>query len=225
MCRRCLFLRSPAQGYLAFIGYFCVEAGVALCIGTVIMKPSDWAVLCDARHLVLAFPGIVAGVVLTLVARKCDNEAMLPLSMVLIPATFYVVLLLSDMGIDDAREGGWVGEKSPPVPVRDLFHLVDFGLVRWGMAKQIISTWAGKNSRAGKCIFHRLHPGSSSFFVCFLWPGMVFVVSFSSCLDVAAISMDMGEALDTNKELMTVGISNCKSLTSNGYSIELSSFS
>ena len=25
---------------------------------------------------------------------------------------------------------------------------------------------------------------------------MVFVVSFSSCLDVAAISMDMGEALD-----------------------------
>lgn len=37
---------------------------------------------------------------------------------------------------------------------------------------------------------------------------MVFVVSFSSCLDVAAISMDMGEALDTNNELMTVGISN-----------------
>jgi hypothetical protein len=40
--------------------------------------------------------------------------------------------------------------------------------------------------------------------------GMVFVVSFSSCLDVAAIAMDMGEALDTNSELMTVGISNCK---------------
>ena len=36
------------------------------------------------------------------------------------------------------------------------------------------------------------------------------MVSFSSCLDVAAISMDMGEALDTNSELMTVGISNCK---------------
>ena len=39
---------------------------------------------------------------------------------------------------------------------------------------------------------------------------MVFVVSFSSCLDVAAISMDMGQALDTNNELMTVGISNCE---------------
>jgi hypothetical protein len=40
----------------------------------------------------------------------------------------------------------------------------------------------------------------------------VFVVSFASCLDVAAISMDMGEALDVNAELMTVGISNCELL-------------
>ena len=37
------------------------------------------------------------------------------------------------------------------------------------------------------------------------------VVSFASCLDVAAISMDMGEALDTNKELATVGICNVMS--------------
>ena len=63
-----------------------------------------------------------------------------------------------------------------------MFHLVDFGKVRWDLGKEIVSTWAG----------------------------MVFVVSFSSCLDVAAISMDMGEALDVNNELMTVGISNCK---------------
>ena len=47
--------------------------------------------------------------------------------------------------------------------------------------------------------------------------GMVFVVSFSSCLDVAAISMDMGEALDVNNELMTVGISNCKHIGLLGY--------
>jgi len=38
----------------------------------------------------------------------------------------------------------------------------------------------------------------------------VFVVSFASCLDVAAISIDMGEALDTNHELATVGICNRK---------------
>lgn len=47
--------------------------------------------------------------------------------------------------------------------------------------------------------------------------GMVFVVSFSSCLDVAAISMDMGQALDTNNELMTVGISNFLSGLAGGF--------
>ena len=49
------------------------------------------------------------------------------------------------------------------MPVSDLFQLVDFGKVRWDLATSIIPTWLG----------------------------MVFVVSFSSCLDVAAISMDM----------------------------------
>lgn len=71
---------------------------------------------------------------------------------------------------------------SAPVPVIDLLHLVDLSKVRWDLAKDLISTWAG----------------------------MVFVVSFSSCLDVAAISMDTGEALDVNAELTTVGIANCK---------------
>ncbi|KAL7430923.1 hypothetical protein ACHAXH_003229, partial [Discostella pseudostelligera] len=167
-------------GYLAFIGYFCVEAGVALCLGTVIMKPSDWAQLFHEHALELAIPGILAGAFLTFVARKCNDEVMLPISMIIVPCLFYLVLFFHGYSISDAREGGWVGVESPPVPVRDLFNLIDFGKVRWDLGKQLLPTWAG----------------------------MVFVVSFSSCLDVAAISMDMGEALDTNNELMTVGISN-----------------
>lgn len=169
-------------GYLAFIGYFCLEAGVALCISDTIMKPSDWTLLLDKQALILAAPGIVAGVGLTAVARLCQDEAMLPLSMVIIPTIFYVVLLLSGWSIADAREGGWVGETSPPVPVTDLFHLINLEKVQWHLFKDLVP----------------------------IWLGMTFVVSFSSCLDVAAISMDMGQALDTNNELMTVGISNCK---------------
>ena len=45
---------------------------------------------------------------------------------------------------------------SPPVPVKDLFLLVDFSLVRWDLIGEILPTWVG----------------------------MVFVVSFASCLDV-----------------------------------------
>ncbi|KAL9190695.1 hypothetical protein ACHAXT_000401 [Thalassiosira profunda] len=176
-------------GYLAFIGYFCFEAGVALCIGTTIMRPSDWGKLFHEQPLILAFPGIMSGIFLTLVARKCKDEAMLPLSMVAIPVVFYTILFVKGWSIADAREGGWVGEISPPVPVNALFDLVDFGKVRWDLATEIIATWAG----------------------------MVFVVSFSSCLDVAAISMDMGEALDVNNELMTVGISNFVSGLGGGF--------
>ena len=40
------------------------------------------------------------------------------------------------------------------------------------------------------------------------WAGMFIVVGFSSTLDVAAISMDMGEVLSTDSELITVGVSN-----------------
>ena len=36
------------------------------------------------------------------------------------------------------------------------------------------------------------------------WLGMFFVVAFGSCLDVAAISLDMGQRLDYNHELKTV---------------------
>ena len=91
--------------------------------------------------------------------------------------------------MDSAREEGWVGEVAPPVPVSDLLGLINFKLVKWSICTKIFSTWLG----------------------------MVFVVSFASCLDVAAISIDMGEALDTNKELSTVGICNLMSGLTMGF--------
>lgn len=170
-------------GYLAFIGYFCVQAGVALCISESLTSVSDWMYLLDPQNLLLAFPGLASGVLLAYVSRTSENEAALPLTMVCIPLLFYLVVFGLGLGLEGAREGGWVGDVAPPVPVSDLFQLVDFSLVRWDLIGKIWSTWVG----------------------------MVFVVSFASCLDVAAISMDMGEALDTNKELATVGLNNTMS--------------
>ncbi len=121
-----------------------MEAGVSLCISRPIMKPSDWSYLFDKQALLLAIPGIIAGILLTGVARKCQDEAMLPISMVVIPVVFYIVLFACGWSIEDAREGGWVGETSPPVPVQDLFHLIDFGKVRWDLCKEIIPTWLGR---------------------------------------------------------------------------------
>ncbi|KAL3913920.1 MAG: hypothetical protein SGILL_006302, partial [Bacillariaceae sp.] len=175
------YLPMPVVGgYLAFIGYFCVQAGTSLCISKPMMSIVDWSLLMDPKNLLLAGPGLAAGVVLTLTSRLANNSAVLPIVMVLIPALFYIVLYACGSTLEQAREEGWVGETSPSVPISELFHLIDFRQVRWDLISEIIPTWCG----------------------------MVFVVSFASCLDVAAISIDMGQPLETNRELATVGICN-----------------
>mmetsp|Transcript_6361 Transcript_6361/g.11332 ORF Transcript_6361/g.11332 Transcript_6361/m.11332 type:complete len:791 (-) Transcript_6361:482-2854(-) len=170
-------------GYLAFIGYFCLEAGVALCIGKPMSTLADWSYLLDPKSLLLATPGLLSAGILTIISRKATNDAILPITMVIIPAIFYAVLLIFGITLDDARDSGWVGEEVPPVPVQDLIDLVDLKLVHWGLVRKCVGTWVG----------------------------MVFVVSFASCLDIAAVSIDMGEALDTNKEMVTVGTCNLMS--------------
>jgi len=167
-------------GYLAFIGYFCLEAGVALCIGKSMTTISDWAYLLEPRSLLLATPGLLAALILTIISRKAKNDAVLPTAMVAIPALFYVVLYFCSVTLDEARDSGWIGEETPPVAPKELIHLVDFNLVHWSMIKKCMGTWVG----------------------------MLFVVAFASCLDIAAVSIDMGKPLDTNKEMVTVGASN-----------------
>lgn len=138
------YLPMPVVGgYLAFIGYFCLEAGVALCISESIMVPSDWRYLLDPQNLLLAIPGLVAGLCMTLVSRKVENDAALPLFMVLIPSIFYIIIFAAGIGMDGAREGGWVGEVAPPVPISDLFKLVDFSQVQWSLVCDILPTWIG----------------------------------------------------------------------------------
>lgn len=81
-------------------------------------------------------------------------------------------------------------EVAPPVPAAELFSLVDFSLVRWDLIVQIFP----------------------------IWLGMVFVVSFGSCLDITAIFVDMGETtLDINRELSTIGMGNVLSGLFLGY--------
>jgi MFS superfamily sulfate permease-like transporter len=167
-----------------YLVYFIFAAGVSLCISKPMVDVVDWGLLLQPQLLLLATPGLVAALLLTWLSRSSDNPAALPMAMVAIPAVFYLVIYIIPGwgGLQGARDGHWVGDVAPPVPVSDIIGLVNFALVRWDLVADILWTWVG----------------------------MIFVVSFASCLDVAAVSMDMGEALDTNKELTTVGICNCK---------------
>ena len=155
-------------GYLAFIGYFCVIAGIGLCISTSMIDGSfitDIQILSDKHAFMLALPGLMAGLLMMLVARFAQSEAALPMTMVAIPLSFYIVLYVCGFTLDDARQGQWVGDIQPTSSISSLLKLVDFNLVRWDLVF------------SSRCLS--------------VWVGMVFVVSFSSCLDVAAISMDM----------------------------------
>jgi hypothetical protein len=78
----------------------------------------------------LAAPGLIAGLLLTYLSRTATNDAILPGAMVAIPIVFYVIIWWTGIGLEGAREGGWVGEINPPVPVSDLFQLVTFSSIR-----------------------------------------------------------------------------------------------
>lgn len=93
--------------------------------------------------MLLAIPGLGAGAILTLSSRKISNDAALPMIMVAIPASFYLLLWIKGESLDSARESGWVGAVAPPVPVSDLFGLIDFSLVKWSLCGKILSTWCG----------------------------------------------------------------------------------
>lgn len=130
-------------GYLAFIGYFCLQAGVALCISRPMTSILDWKYLLEADMAILAIPGLLAGLLLTLISRKATSDAALPAAMAGIPIMFYIIIYATGLGLEGAREGGWVGKVAPSVPVSDLFRLVDFSQVHWDLVGDILFTWVG----------------------------------------------------------------------------------
>ncbi|TYZ59966.1 hypothetical protein PybrP1_002443, partial [[Pythium] brassicae (nom. inval.)] len=184
------YLPMPVVGgYLAYIGLFCLYAGLSLSTGLVINDLTSLLQALDADHLVLSLPGLLGGVLLLLVSQRCESSFALPACILGLPLVFYALLPLFGASLDDARAAGWVAPSTPPAGFLQMWDLFDFAQVHWAQVPRQVTTWLG----------------------------MVFVVSFSSCLDVAAIEMDMGRQLDINHELASVGWSNVVSGLLGGY--------
>jgi sulfate permease, SulP family len=82
--------------------------------------------------------------------------------MMAIPLLFYVCVHFGGWTLDDARDYGWVGPNSPhPGSITDLLELIDLEYVDWSLMPVQVPVFLS----------------------------MVFVVAFSSCLDVAAIEV------------------------------------
>ena len=51
-------------GYLAFIGFFCGEAGLAMMAGVTIESFEDWLKLLHLKTFVLWLPGLLSGFII-----------------------------------------------------------------------------------------------------------------------------------------------------------------
>ncbi|GMH97617.1 hypothetical protein TrVE_jg9431 [Triparma verrucosa] len=191
LSRYCAYVPIPVVGgYLGFIGYFCMQAGVAMCVGVGMSTVESWKVLGEGSNLLLALPGITSALLLLYTSRLHSHY--LPHVMCLIPLLFYLMIygIYGDECISKGRDIGLIGTKhSSPPSSTEIIQYLNPHNVDWSILPSLLPTCAG----------------------------MIVVVSFSSTLDVTAISIDIGSPLDTDKELETVGISNILSGLTGGF--------
>jgi len=176
-------------GYLAYIGFFCGEAGLSMMAGVEVTGVQDWYKFFNRKAAILMAPGIICGVGILVLARKIRHMATLPVCMFSIILIFYIVMYCTGHSIGSMREYGWFDEESAPVPFQAAWKYISFGQVNWSSVVTIFP----------------------------LWVAMVLVVAFSSSLDVAAIEMEARRPFDYNRELQTVGISNFFSGLTGGF--------
>lgn len=184
------YLPMPVVGgYLAFIGFFCGEAGLAMMAGVTIENIMEIGKLGDPQAMVLFFPGLIIGISIYVLLRKFRSPLVLPFSLLVILVSFYSIMWLANISFEDARSQGWIAPLTEQGSSFEAWGLYDASKVEWhNLPRQI-----------------------------FRLIGMFFVVAFSSSLDVAAIEMELGIPLDYNNELLTVGISNTVSGLFGGY--------
>ena len=174
---------------MAFIGFFCGQAGLAMMSGVEILTIADWPKLLNEKSLMLLLPGVFCGLGIYTVILKTRSPLSLPVCMVIILCFFYSILGLTGTSLQEARDIGWIAPLSDPLPFYKAWRYYDITEVEWSVFPSQV----------------------------FRWVGMFLVVAFSSSLDIAAIEMELGLPMDYDTELMTVGLSNFFSGLSGGY--------
>eukprot|EP00457_Paulinella_chromatophora_P000655 gb/GEZN01000655.1/.p1 GENE.gb/GEZN01000655.1/~~gb/GEZN01000655.1/.p1 ORF type:complete len:1196 (+),score=267.05 gb/GEZN01000655.1/:25-3612(+) len=177
-------------GYLAFIGFFCLEAGLAMMAGVELHGLMDWAKIWQAPEgLLHTLPGVALGACMLLTMQRFRHLGALGVSLLAIPSAFYLLIWLSGSSLQHMRDTGWVGQEISTPPFYEMW-------LQGGEDEQdALYQW----SKVQWSLLPRQFPQ---------WIAMYLVVAFSSSLDVAAIELDIGESLDYDHELVTVGWSN-----------------
>lgn len=184
------YLPMPVVGgYLAFIGFFCGQSGLALMANVEISGLLEWYKAFQPDVFLFVLPGVLGGIWIYTSMRIFKHMGVLPVCIIAILILFYAVLLATGMTIEDARDFGWINQAEATPVWYKTWDYFQFDKVEWSALPPQIITFLS----------------------------MVFVVALSSSLDVAAIELEMKRPLNYNYELKTVGLSNILSGLTGGY--------
>ncbi|KAJ8575874.1 hypothetical protein ON010_g3337 [Phytophthora cinnamomi] len=185
------YLPTPViGGYLAYVGFFMVKGGIALTTGVSLASARGWGVLMSSSHsLMLLAPGLAGGVMLAVLTSRFRHFAVFPSCILVLPASFFLVLWVSKYTLSDARAAGFLEDKGTCVPLAEVYSMFDFDHIHWrAMPAQL--------------------PTMLSMFV---------MIAFASSLDIASICMGTTSNMNYNAQLQTVGMSNLISGLTGGY--------
>ncbi|KFM27903.1 Uncharacterized protein C24H6.11c [Auxenochlorella protothecoides] len=183
-------------GYLGFVGYFCIASGLALACSVSIDTISSWANLASVDALTKLVPAVLSTLAMIMTMEHFNHPLALSGVLTTIVLAFHAGRLLLGWSLEDAMDRGWVLRpaegKQEFWELWSLFNIHDFKL-------------DGILVSAGLAQIGKL-------------AGLILVVCFGSCMDVAAIQQDLPERIDFDHELVTVGVSNViTGLTGIGY--------
>jgi SulP family sulfate permease len=216
------YLPMPVVGgYLAYIGQFCLEAAVGLmstrsiavdCVPlyeSIAQDDCGWTKVWSGHDPVIIVVGVVLGLALMQLQHHVTHVAVFPAAMATMIGVFYAVIWIQHgsitAGTAGAREWGWL--KSQP------------SLGGEGSGSSGVPAPADHDSplSAWRPFLHGSIQWPAVFRCAPTWLAMYFVVAFSSCLDIAAIQMEIGRVLDFDHEIKTVGLANVLSGATGGF--------
>jgi len=186
-------------GYLAYIGFYCGQAGLAMMSGVEVTHLKSWPKLFHGSGPAKMCVGVVVASAIVLTSSiaekrnwsRASKSLIMPLVLVATCVIFYFLLYVEGSTLTEARSHGWVGA----LPARS-----EKGGTGWRNVP-ILKPWAlyaphntNEVLRAVLRVTLRLIPS---------WLAMVCVVAFSSSLDVAAVEMELGSPLNYDSELQT----------------------
>ena len=87
---------------MAYIGFFCGQAGLALMASVDVTGLSQWYKFLDPAALTLMAPGILGGCVIYFSVRTLRHMAVLPSTIAMLMVVFYLTLWAKGMSVEEA---------------------------------------------------------------------------------------------------------------------------